>query len=549
MTVRRWAASFRTRILTVVLAVTVLPLVLVGLWLNAAAARAGEEFVTERVQAAVRDAAVVAGTRWLALRSDMLDVAEEEAFRQALSSEAALPGESIRAEPPIEVTSVLRRAALPLGRTLVRDSLGRVVWEIPNEASGSSWVGATVQVDVDVYTSAMGRRLGSLRSEIAVSTLVPDNTPAPGGVGTLLGVYEPEGGAPLVPLPFGLEVANGEEVEWGGDRWRLDRRIMVDPPLMLVAAAPLSPFTAPYLGAARRGALVLGLVGVLGFLAALVLTNRVASSLERLASATEAVSAGDLERTVDIDGDDELGRVGRAFNQMTENLKSTLQELADSRALAAVGEFAAQMAHEIRNPLSAVRIDLQLVEEGLPEGSRLREIQERVLSEIERLDVTLSGALRTAQSGRTARGVVDVREPFCAATTSARTTAALHGVDVSTDVGDRPAEVTGDAAALEQVFLNLLLNAVEASPAGTRVHASLASDEVGVVIEIADVGDGIPPEEMRRVYEPLYTTRRDGSGLGLTIARRLVLAHGGRIEIESEVGEGTVARVRLPTRM
>ncbi len=69
------------------------------------------------------------------------------------------------------------------------------------------------------------------------------------------------------------------------------------------------------------------------------------------------------------------------------------------------------------------------------------------------------------------------------------------------------------------------------------------------MIEIADVGDGIPPEEVRRVYEPLYTTRRDGSGLGLTIARRLVLAHGGRIEIESEVGEGTVARVRLPTRM
>ena len=106
--------------------------------------------------------------------------------------------------------------------------------------------------------------------------------------------------------------------------------------------------------------------------------------------------------------------------------------------------------------------------------------------------------------------------------------------------------MTGDTAALQQIFLNLLLNALEASDEGGRVEVSLSSTETDVVIAVADRGVGIPPEDLQRVYDPLYTTRRDGSGLGLTIARRLVVAHAGRIEIESEVTAGTVVRVHLP---
>ncbi len=546
MSLRRWAASFRTRILLVVLAVTVLPLGLVGLWLTAAAARSGEELIRERVESAVRDAAVLAGTRWVAHRSGMLDVTDEESFWRALAAAVSDPDATAGAEPPPAVVSILRASPVPLGRMMVHDSLGRLIWEFDTRDGPAPFAGPTLVVGVDVYASAIGPRLGTLQSELAVVTLVPDNTPAPGGVGTMLGVYESDTGAPLAPLPFALQSETAREISWAGDRWLMARRELVDPALILVAAAPLSPFTAPYLGAARRGAIALAVVGVLGLLLTLVLTNRMATSLERLAAAADAVSGGDLERSIDVRGDDEMSRVGRAFNHMTDNLKSSIQELADSRALAAVGEFAAQLAHEIRNPLSAVRMDLQMVEEDLPEGSRLRKIQERVLSEIQRLDVTLSGALRTAQSGRGARDVVDVREPLRAAVTSARTMGGLRGLEVVTQGSDEPAWVTGDTAALEQIFLNLLLNAVEASDEGGRVEVSLSSTDLHVVIAVADRGVGIAPEDLQRVYDPLYTTRRDGSGLGLTIARRLVIAQGGRIEIESETGTGTVVRVILP---
>ena len=530
----------------VVLVVTVLPLGLVGLWLNAAAARAGEEFITQRVESAVRDAALVAGTRWLTLRSRLLDVTDEESFWRALAEATSGPDAALGAEPPPAVVSILRASPVPQGRTFVRDSLGRLIWEFDPRNGSVPFVRPTIVVSVDVFASSMGPRLRTLQTEIAVAALVPDNTLAPGGVGTMLGVYDADSGAPLAPLPFTLENETAREVSWAGDRWIISRRELVDPPLILVAAAPLSPFTEPYLGAARRGAIVLAVVGVLGLLLTLALTNRMATSLERLAEAADAVSGGDLEGSVDIPGDHELGRVGRAFNQMTGNLKSSLQELADSRALAAVGEFAAQLVHEIRNPLSAVRMDLQMVEEGLPEASRLREIQERVLAEIDRLDVTLSGALRTAQSGRAARDLVDVQEPLRAAVTSARTTARNGGLEVVTQGHDEPAWVQGDAAALEQIFLNLLLNAVEASNGCGQVQVSLSSTDADVVVAVADQGVGIAPEDLQRIYDPLYTTTRNGSGLGLTIARRLVMAHGGRIEIE--VGAGTVARVFLPAR-
>jgi len=547
VTVRAWAASFRTRILLIVLAVTAVPLGLVGLWLTGAAARSGEAFIGERLRSAAGDAAVFAGSRWMTHRSGLLDVTEEEPFWRALAAATAREDPPSGAEAPLAVLAILGASSVPLGNVLVRDTLDRLIWEYDTGAQGARYFGPTLTVAVDVFASSTGPRLGTLQSELAVANLVPDNTPTPGGVVTMLGVYESDTGSPLAPLPFALESETAGEITWAGDRWLMAQRELAEPPILLVAAAPLSPFTAPYLGAARRAAFVLAVTGLFALLLTLALTNRMATSMERLAVAADAVSGGDLERSVDVGGTAEMSRVGRAFNQMTGNLKNSLQELADSRALAAVGEFAAQLAHEIRNPLSAVRMDLQMVEEGLPEGSRLREIQERVLSEIERLDATVSGALRTAQSGRAARDLVDVCDPLRAAVASTRTTAGQRGVKVVSQGDREPAWVIGDVAALEQIFLNLLLNAVEASDDGGRVQIALSSVDATVVIEVTDNGVGIAPEHLQRIYDPLYTTGRDGSGLGLTIARRLVLAHGGRIKIESEVGTGTVVRVLLPS--
>jgi HAMP domain-containing protein len=160
------------------------------------------------------------------------------------------------------------------------------------------------------------------------------------GVPMVLGVSEPASGTPLLPLPFDPGLLEQDRFALGGDEWLAVRRVLAEPALQLVAAAPLNPFTEPFERTARAGALLLAGVALLGLILAHLLTGRLTRSLERLAGAAEAVAQGDLERRIEPAGTDEVGRVAAAFNAMTESLRRTLAELADRRALAAVGEFA-----------------------------------------------------------------------------------------------------------------------------------------------------------------------------------------------------------------
>ena len=229
------------------------------------------------------------------------------------------------------------------------------------------------------------------------------------------------------------------------------------------------------------------------------------------------------------------------------SLRRTLSELADRERLAAVGEFAASLAHEVRNPLTAIRIDLQRVEERLPSDSPLREPQSRALKEISRLDATVSEALDVARTGRWRIGVVDLRAPLRAAADAAAHAFTERQATLDlTGLSDRPLVVLGDASALEQLFLNLFLNAAAALGPGGRAWIEVGEEPADAVVAVRDSGTGIAPEMLDNVFQPLYTTRPDGTGLGLTVARRIVDEHGGQIEIESAVGQGTTVRVRVP---
>jgi len=298
-------------------------------------------------------------------------------------------------------------------------------------------------------------------------------------------------------------------------------------------------------------------------------------SLGSLASAADAVARGELEHALQSPGDDEIGRVAAAFNLMTANLRRTLRQLADRQALAAVGEFAASLSHEIRNALTSIRLDMQVAGEHLPLDPDVREPHARALQEIGRLEETVTGALRLARSGKTERKTLDLTGPLEAAVHSARPEFARHGAELAARFGAHPIIVTADPASLEQLFLNLLLNAAQAlapgqrafvdvdrgsggsEPPDRRVNAGDSGQEAGgpgnegedpgtVIVSIRDEGPGIPKGIRDRAFEPFYSTRAEGTGLGLPIARRIVQAHGGRIDIESEPGGGCTVVVTLP---
>jgi signal transduction histidine kinase len=249
---------------------------------------------------------------------------------------------------------------------------------------------------------------------------------------------------------------------------------------------------------------------------------------------------------VDANGTEEVQRVAAAFNSMTESLRRTLGALSQRQALAAVGEYAASLAHEVRNALTAIRVDLQHASEKLPEDSDSRPLITRALMSARRLDGTVTSSLRLARGGRMPRAAVDLRDVLASASRGAESAFAERGARIEANTMSTSMRVRGDPLALEQMVLNLLLNAAQALPSGGT--AKVTADAEGHVarIVISDSGEGIARDELVKVLDPFYSTRSDGTGLGLPIARQIASAHGGSLEITSAIGEGTRVEVRLP---
>jgi signal transduction histidine kinase len=531
----RMLASFRTRILAIIVAVGLMPSVVMGLWLSRATARSGEALLLVRLEQALDGATASAGAAWVTQRSALMDLADVAGVRAILAADAPADAGAVAHWASAAGRGVRHVSAL--------NAAGAVRWSLPLDATDA---GPAVPVRLDVFDGVSGPLIGRLEADIAPDALLGGASAKVPGI--VLGAFDPASGTPLLALPFDAGLLEQPRFLLGSDEWVTARRLLTDPPLLLVAAAPLTPFIKPFAAASRKGALLVTIVAALGLGAALLLTGRLTRSLSRLAAAADAVARGEMDRVVDETGSNEHVRVARAFNAMTRSLRGTLAELADRRALAAVGEFAASLAHEIRNPLTAIQLDLQMVEERLPPDDRTgRDMQARALAEIRRLDRTVAGTLAAARAGRAAGRDVDLSAVIRAAAAGAEPAIHAAGASLEMPAMDLPLPViAGDADALQQVFLNLLLNAADAVAPGGHVSIRVQRAHDAVVVTVADNGRGISADDIARVWEPLHTTRAGGAGLGLPIARRLTEAHGGDIALASTEGRGTVATVRLP---
>jgi signal transduction histidine kinase len=311
-------------------------------------------------------------------------------------------------------------------------------------------------------------------------------------------------------------------------------------------AAPLAPITEPFSQAARRAALALMGVLAAGLLLSTILTRRITGPLERLSLAADDVARGRFDHRVGEGGADELRRLGRAFNTMTESLRATLQKLSQREAVAAVGEFAASLAHEVRNPLTAIRLDLERARERIDDPARASELLGRALAEVDRLETTVSGSLRIARSGSLTLSTVDLRQPLQAAMAAAEPAFAARCARLEPwRAPGAPVDVRGNAGALEQLFLNLLLNAAEALPRGGSARVSVEESPGDVRVLVSDDGPGIAAELLERVREPFFTTKETGTGLGLSIGQRIASPHGAELRLSSTSGAGTTASVTL----
>jgi PAS domain S-box-containing protein len=249
----------------------------------------------------------------------------------------------------------------------------------------------------------------------------------------------------------------------------------------------------------------------------------------------------------------ERKRAEEQLRQKTEEVRIMTQQLWQSAKLASVGELAASIAHELNNPLATVSLRIESALAHTPADDPRRKGLEVIGQETKRMGDLVANLLQFSRRGQEQISTVDVRDELTKAVELVQHHLHKRSVNVVHDLDPDTPVIYADRQKLRQVFLNLLTNAGDAMPKGGTLTlrtaaAALENGKVGVLLEFADTGAGIPAEYLERVMEPFFTTKEEGkgTGLGLAICRRVVEEHHGRIVIVSEVGKGTTVRIVLP---
>jgi signal transduction histidine kinase len=219
-----------------------------------------------------------------------------------------------------------------------------------------------------------------------------------------------------------------------------------------------------------------------------------------------------------------------------------------SEQLAAVGELAASIAHEVRNPLAGMKGALQVLRKELAIKPSNLEIVDELLAQIGRLEHLVRDLLDYAQPRALSWLPFDLHEMLDRLVRMVKEQSDAYRITVQRIDGPGTGELVADPKQIEQVVLNLIHNAIQAMEEGGTLTVTTCADGDRMVITFRDTGKGIAPTELRKIFQPFYTTKHRGSGLGLPIVMKIAEAHGGSIQIESEPGQGTIATLRLPRR-
>jgi len=221
------------------------------------------------------------------------------------------------------------------------------------------------------------------------------------------------------------------------------------------------------------------------------------------------------------------------------------EQLRRADRLTALGELSAGMAHEIRNPLGSIRGTAEIIQDGIDPSDRRYEFTRILIKEVDRLNKVVKDFLDFARPAAAEKTWVDLNGLLEEVLLLTRQQARKTGVRAELEAGELP-EVPGNQEQLKQAFLNLVLNALQAMADGGRLTVSTGCENDEVTVRIADTGQGIPAENLARIFNPFFTTRQEGTGLGLAITHRIIQSHGGRIEATSEAGKGTTFILTLP---
>jgi two-component system NtrC family sensor kinase len=309
----------------------------------------------------------------------------------------------------------------------------------------------------------------------------------------------------------------------------------------------LDKLTATHAGTVRA-AVLLGLGGLLGALGAALWLFRTLRPLQVLRLRARQLAGGDYGRRIGLGTRDEIGDLAREFDGMAQALQEREQRLIRSERLATVGRIAAQITHEIRNPLASIGLNAELIADEL--GSTQQEARRQltaISAEVDRLSEITESYLRFVRLPRLKLEREDPAAIVTSVMEFARAELAQAGIELLLEVAADLPDIAGDENQLRQALLNLVRNAKEAMPSGGRVRVVLdAPTPDKVCLSVSDTGAGISPEHVGRVFEPFFSTKDKGTGLGLALVQQILNEHGGRVEVTSGPATGTTFLMTFP---
>jgi two-component system NtrC family sensor kinase len=319
-----------------------------------------------------------------------------------------------------------------------------------------------------------------------------------------------------------------------------------------------------YVDIQRQTILAFLAITLLGALASMMvsyfLSQRISVPIKKLVFASREIAQGNLDTEVEIGASDELGELAKTFNAMTTALKQrdkqlrefTQSKIMESERLVLIGQLAANVAHELNNPLQGIVTYSHLLLEKMPHENSTTASLQKIVTQANRCRDIIRGLLDFSRQRKPDKTICDINSVMEECVALVENQALFHNIQITKQFEEDLPKVFVDPSQMQQVFMNMIINAAEAIEKNGQLNLGTRYDPVEELfeVEITDTGHGIPEENVEKLFDPFFTTKEvgHGTGLGLAISYGIIKEHNGSISIKTEVDKGTTFLIRLPIR-
>jgi signal transduction histidine kinase len=288
------------------------------------------------------------------------------------------------------------------------------------------------------------------------------------------------------------------------------------------------------------------IIGIIAIFFSLILSyffaRSISNPIKQVVNLATAYGKGDLEATIPIEREDEIGHLIRSLNKLSQDLKHMIEEKISNESLIMIGEFAAYIIHDLKNPLSGIHLLADGMHRRIEEKDPLKKYSIEILLATQKLEDFIGKTLDIARWTKIDRQPIQLNELIEQEVKSIQ----QKSIPVRTDFDPGMPKIQADSQLLSMAVRNLLSNAIEAIPDQGTIHVETKRIDHDTIIKISDTGTGIDPERLGKIFRPFFSMKTQGHGLGLAMVKKAVILHQGKIEVESEKGVGSQFTIILP---